>query len=140
MQAPAAPGTGEKLELKEHLGNLLYITAHEWVDNIDTQFGPASAVRADVALLDGPRKGDVINDVLIFPTVLRNQLRNVVGNDDPNVVARLGQGDAKPGKSAPWILDPPSPADIEVAQKYEVYKASQSTPAPSPVTNNDAGF
>jgi hypothetical protein len=121
MQAPAAPGTGDKLDLKSLLGSLLYVTVTEYVTGIETSFGVTDAIRANVAVLDGEHKGDTLNDTLIFPSVLVGQLKSAVGATDPNVVGRLGQGLAKPGKSAPWVLNEPSPADLDVATKYEGY-------------------
>jgi len=126
MQAPAAPGTGDKLDLKSLLGSLLYVTVTEYVTGIETAFGVTDAIRANVAVLDGEHKGDTFTDTLVFPSVLVGQLKAAVGATDPNVVGRLGQGLAKPGKSAPWVLNEPSPADLEVATKYEAYAAKKA--------------
>jgi len=39
-------------------------------------------------------------------------------------VGRLGQGLAKPGKSAPWVLNAPTQADVTIAEKYVAHVAT----------------
>lgn len=131
-QAPSAPGTGDKLDLKALNGALLYVTVAEHVRDIETSFGPANAIRASVAVLDGEHKGEVHDDVLIFPRVLQSQLAAAVGAADPAVVGRLGQGTAKPGKSAPWLLAEPTPDDLATAAKYEAYAAKRAAEVEEP--------
>ena len=48
------------------------------------------------------------------------------------VVGRLGQGLAKPGKSAPWVLNAPSADDLKTAEKYEAYASSQKAAQEEP--------
>lgn len=132
MQAPATPGSGEKLDLKALNGTLLYITVGEHKRDIETSFGPADAIAADVTALDGEHKGETYTDVLVFPRVLVSQLAKAVGSSDPNVVGRLGQGEAKPGKSAPWLLLEPTAEDMAVATKYEAYAAKVAAEQESP--------
>ena len=124
MNHPAAPGSGDKLDLSSVNGNLLYITVRERKVGIETSFGVTDAIACDVAVLDGPHKAEVYNDTLIFPKVLASQLAAFVGKADPVVVGRLGQGTAKVGKSAPWLLNPPTQADITVAEKYVAHIAT----------------
>lgn len=121
MQAPPAPSSGDKLDLKTLKGALLHITVSEYVKDIETSFGKSDAVRADVVVLDGDLKGTEYNDTLFFPVMLRGQLKGLVGDADPVALGRLGQGDAKPGKSAPWMLLAPTEADFEVGRKYAAY-------------------
>lgn len=123
MQAPSAPRSGDKLDLKEVNGRLLHIAVAEIVHDINTEYGKSDAIRATVAILDGDRKGDVLEDVLFFPRVIRSQLEQAIGE---TVLARLGQGTAKAGKSAPWILNAPSPEDLVTGQKYETYAAERA--------------
>jgi hypothetical protein len=125
MQAPSAPSAGDKLELATVNGALVHITVQELISDIDTVHGKADAIKCDIGIVDGGRKGETLEDVLIFPKVLVGQLRNAVGATDNVVVGRVGQGVAKPGKSAPWVLNTPSEADIELAGKYEQYRAKQ---------------
>jgi len=124
MNHPSAPGSGDKLDLSTVNGNLLYITVRERKVGIETSFGVADAISCDIAVLDGPHKADTYSDVLIFPKVLAGQLAAFVGKDDPVVVGRLGQGLAKPGKSAPWVLNAPTAQDIATAEKYLAHVAT----------------
>ncbi len=119
MQAPSAPTSGDKVEWADLKGRLLYITVKDIKRNIETVHGTTDAVSADVVILDGDRKGDKLDDILVFPRVMRSQLEQVVGASDPNVVARLNKGTASPGKSAPWVLDAPTDDDMEIARRYE---------------------
>jgi hypothetical protein len=110
------PGTGgDKLPLDDLNGSLLLITVRDETEPIETQYGSTTAIRADVAVLDGAHKGDVYADTLIFPRVLKSSLR---GKDGRKVVARLGQGAKQPGKSAPWTLTPASDDEKATAKKY----------------------
>jgi hypothetical protein len=123
---PAAPGaTGDNLELKELNGSLLLIEVLGIKEDIATKFGAADAISANVAVLDGAKKATEYNDTLIFPKMLVGQLRPSIGG---KVVARLGQGTAQAGKSAPWILTAATDADKETAGKFEAYKATQAKP------------
>ena len=126
---PAEPTGGDKLPLKELLGSLLLFTVHEHVRGIETTFGISDAVRCDVAALDGDHKGEVYADSLVFPRVLQSQLAPNIGG---MVLGRLGQGTAKPGKNAAWILDDPSDDDRDAGRKYLSYVAAQAPAADAP--------
>jgi hypothetical protein len=132
MQAPPAPNDGDKLDLKAMNGALLHITVKDIVRDIPTVHGISDAISADVVVLDGTGKGDTYEDTLIFPKVLRSQLTQVVGTADPVVVARLGQGQAKPGKSAPWILTAPTADDLDTAKRYEARPGGTAKAAAAP--------
>lgn len=125
MQAPSAPSSGDKLDLATVNGALLHIDVKEQKKGVETSFGPADPILADVAVLDGEKKGEQYDDVLIFPRLLINQLSQVLEGSDRVVVGRLGKGVAKPGKSAPWLLQTPTEADLDTARKYEAYAAAQ---------------
>ncbi len=125
MQAPSAPTSGDKVDLRELNGALLYVNVRELVKDIDTAHGKADAVKCDVAVLDGGKKGSTYDETLIFPKVLVSQLAPAAGTADTVVVGRLGQGLAKPGKSAPWVLNAPTADDLATAAKYEAYAAQQ---------------
>lgn len=113
FSAPAP--AGGKLDLGAVNGSLLLIHVHDLEQGIPTQHGPSDAIRADVTMLDGPQAGETVEDSLIFPSVLRSQLRSKIGE---KVLGRLGQGAAKPGKNAPWVLNPATQADAELATKW----------------------
>ena len=134
FSAPSEPGVGDKITLKDHLGHLLLITVLEIVEDITTDYGDTDAIRADVAILDGPDKAKVYEDTLLFPKVLFGQLKGHVGK---KVVGRLGQGEAKKGQSPPWTLAPPTDTDIVTARKYQTYINKQTA---APVDDSDAPF
>ncbi len=129
----ATPSTASGIDLKAANGSLLLVTVNGIEDNIPTTFGPSSAVRADVVILDGETKGETFADTLIFPKVLQSQLKGHVGKS--KVLGRLGQGQAKPGQSAPWILSEATDADKDVARKYLAYVATQEQVA-APAAGN----
>lgn len=115
------PGSLDKLPLDELMGSLLLLDVHEQLDEIQTTFGPAQPIRADVFALDGPHKGDEYVDALIFPRVLIGQLRGSIGS---KVLGRLGRGQAKAGQSAPWKLDTATTADRAVGERFEAYHSA----------------
>jgi hypothetical protein len=108
---PSDPG-GDKLPLAELNGQVLIIDVLEALDNVQTTFGMTNPVRANVHVVDGPHKGTTYTDTLIFPKVLAGSLRPNVGKQ---VVARLGQGIAKAGQSAPWTLNAVTDTDKTAA-------------------------
>ena len=112
--ATPAPA-GEGINLKDYLGALLLIEVHAHEQNIPTVHGDSSAIRADVAVLDGTGKGNTYEDTLLFPKVLQSQLKRAVGL---KVLGRLGQGTAKPGQSPPWVLSDPNEADQAAGMAY----------------------
>jgi hypothetical protein len=118
-----APG-GDNLDYKVLNGALLLFTVSaDQPDTMQTVNGDARPARADVAVLDGPRKGDIYQDALVFPRVLSNSLRPHAGK---LVLGRLGQGEAKPGKNPPWTLTPATDAEKETGRKYLEYAAAQA--------------
>lgn len=114
---PSAPGTG--ISFKDYLGALLLIDVlgvEDHVPTVHSKPGEKSpAVRADVTILDGTSAGESFADTLIFPKVLQSQLKKQVGQ---KVLGRLSQGQAKPGQSAPWVIDAPTDADKAAATAF----------------------
>lgn len=104
---------------------LLLITPHEVIKDFQTSYGMTDTIRADVVVLDGPGSPEEYKDTLIFPKVLQGQVRANAGTGRMNL-GRLGQGNKKPGQSAPWQLGEPTDADKTVARSY--VNASQSPP------------
>jgi hypothetical protein len=126
---PGNPSGGDSLPLKDVLGSLLLFTVRKETDTIDTEYGPNTAIAADVAVLDGPHKGDTYADTLIWPRVLKGQLRGSIGG---MVLGRLEQGEKKPGKNPPWRLAPATDADKAVGEKYLAYVESQKPAVEEP--------
>ncbi len=120
---------GDKLPLDDLKGSLLLFTVHEQMGEMQTSFGVATPIRADVAVLDGTLKGSVYADALIFPRVLQGNLRGAIGE---MVIGRLGKGTAKAGQSAPWILEAASEADKTVGEKYLAHVAAQEAAQEEP--------
>ena len=74
--------------------------------------------------------------VLFFNIALRTSLKPNIGK---SVLARIGQGVAKPGKSAPWILIDAT-TDAEAVAKATAYLAgSVSAPAAAPAAVDQVG-
>jgi hypothetical protein len=110
------PSSSDLLPLDSLLGRLLLFTVYEETDPINTVHGPQTAVRADVTVLDGELAGTKYDDALIFPRVLKSQLRRSAGG--MLVLGRLGQGAKKPGQNPPWTLNAASDADKVIAQRF----------------------
>lgn len=117
---PAAPSGGIKWE--DHKGALMLIEPLGIETGIQTAFGESDAVRANVSVITGATEAEEYADTLVFPKVLQGQLRSQIGK---KVLGRLGQGQGKPGQSAPWVLDEASAEDIA---KAEAWVAAQAQP------------
>ena len=124
------PGTGgDRLPLDDLLGALLLIDVHEQMGEMQTAFGPATPIRADVFVLDGPSKGGEYRDALVFPRKLQGQLRSSIG---AQVIGRLGRGQAKAGQSPPWELSPASDADKQIGERFLAYSQARMTTVEDP--------
>lgn len=123
----SAPASTNGIDWKAALGHLLLVSPLSVEEKVNTSLGEKDAIRADVVDLD---TNDTYTDVLVFPRVLQGQLRPKIGG---KVLGRLGQGTAKPGQSAPWVLQDFTPDDAKKASAYiEQQNRSQfSAPAPS---------
>lgn len=110
------PSQGDRVDMKDLTGSLVLIWAREYRENITTPYGESDAIAADIHALDGPKGGEKFENTLIFQRALIGSLRSAVGGEP--VLARIGQGVAKPGQSAPFILEPFTEADAAVATGY----------------------
>lgn len=110
----AAPPSGG-ITWADYKGSLLIIEPLSFEPGITTSFGPADAVKADVYVLTGPDTAEEFKETLVFPKLLASQLKNQIGK---KVVGRLTQGAAKPGQSAPWLLDQAAEEDLEKAKAF----------------------
>jgi hypothetical protein len=91
-------------------GHLLIIKPIEYKANISTSLGDTDAIECNIIDVTTGKHHD---SVLFFNVALKSALKS---NIDKIVLARMGQGIAKPGKSAPWILNPVTdPGDIASA-------------------------
>jgi hypothetical protein len=109
------PGSTTRLDYKELNGRLLLVEPRSLEEGVNTSLGVKEAIRADVAVLDGPTAGTTYPDSLIFPRVLIGQLRSRVGQ---KVLGRLGQGMASPGQNPPWVLSAATDDDKKIGVAY----------------------
>lgn len=110
-----APSNATGIQWNDLKGSLLLFKVHAVESGIKTVHGDAQAVRADVIVLDGDQADTVYADTLVFPKVLISQVKPRVGG---MVLGRLGQGQAKPGQSKPWVLSEATEADKGVARAH----------------------
>jgi hypothetical protein len=126
----AAPSnnTSESVKVADLAGHLLIITPTEYKTGIQTVHGLAEAVEVEIVDLDTKQSH---GSVLWFNVALRNALKNKIGQ---KVLARIGQGAAKPGKSAPWILlDATGDASaVALANAYLTSAPAPVVAAPTP--------
>jgi len=111
---PAA--AGGNIQWADIENSLVLIKPTNYETGISTSYGDRDAVRANITVLDGPQQGVEYDDAMVWPKVLVSQLKSKVGR---KVLGRVGKGVAKKGQSAPWVLDDPTPDDIQRAKAYE---------------------
>src|SRR5689334_19277462 len=104
----AAPPSGG-ITWADHTGKLLIIEPTSFETGIQTSFGSADAVKANIHVITGPGESEEFPEALVFPKLLASQLKGQIGR---KVVGRLGQGTAKPGQSAPWLLEEATADDL----------------------------
>lgn len=128
---PPAPPTSTPMDYQALNGALLLvkvISLEPHIPTVHTQPGEKSpAIVADVTVLDGLKQGEVLENTMIFPKVLQGQLSRSIGK---TVLGRLGQGVAKPGQTAPWVLVPASDQDTANADRWFATRAQAGLSAP----------
>ncbi|MEV7011568.1 hypothetical protein [Streptosporangium sp. NPDC051022] len=125
---PASPSSDFKIS--DYPGHLFLIYPREHRTGIQTTLGTAEAISADLVLLtdqSGPRTE---TNVLIFQKVLVGSLKNSIGKDP--VLGRLGRGVAKPGQTAPYVLEQYTDADAAYATQYLQAVGGNPFPQASP--------
>jgi hypothetical protein len=118
---------GDQPKVADLANKLLIIEPTEYKGSINTVHGETDAIEVNVTNLD---TGEIHEGLLFFNVALKNALKNNVGQ---KVLARIGQGTAKPGKSAPWILiDATSnPDDLAKANAYIGSAGAKQVAAPT---------
>ena len=124
FEAPSA--ATESVKVADLNGKLLIIEPVEYKTGITTVHGDADAIEVNIINLDDNTEH---NNVLFFNVALKNSLKSKVGH---KVLARIGQGVAKPGKSAPWILLDATGDAVAVA-KANAYIGTVVPPVAAPV-------
>lgn len=117
----AAPAGGSGARLKDDLGALVVIRVNEYKPDFSTSNGPADAIAADWIVCDGPNAGEVREGALIFGRAIVPGLKANLDNGVKFTVGVVAHGEAKPGKSAPLILQNFTPDQLETAQKAVAY-------------------
>ncbi|MFJ2029448.1 hypothetical protein [Streptosporangium sp. NPDC087985] len=110
------PSAGSDFKAADHIGHLLLMYVRELRESIQTSYGSSDAISVDLVVLTDPNGPRLETQVLLFQKPLIGSLRNSIGKDP--VLARLGQGTAKPGQSAPYILQPFNDQDAAYATSY----------------------
>ena len=125
----AAPSNAtESVKVADLANHLLIIEPVEYKTGIPTVHGEAEAIEVNVIDLDTDKEH---SSLLWFNVALRNALKSKTGQ---KVLARIGQGTAKPGKSAPWILVDATgdAAAIAKANSYLSTAAPKAVATPAP--------
>jgi hypothetical protein len=110
------PGTTDKLDFNELLGELVLISPSKVEIGIKTVHGPKDATIATVHVIEAAEP-KVYVDSPVWPGVVQGQLRSIVGTGR-YVLGRVEQGNAKPGQNPPWKLAKPTDKDKIKARKY----------------------
>jgi hypothetical protein len=135
MAFVAPSSNNESIKVADLDGHLLIIEPIEYKTGIATVHGDADAIEVRINDLD---TGFTHESVLFFNVALKNALKTKIGH---KVLARIGQGVAKPGKSAPWILVDAT-GDAEAVAKANAFIASPTATAtaaaPAAANINDA--
>jgi hypothetical protein len=120
----AAPSNAtENVKVADLANHLLIVTPIEYKTGIPTVHGEAEAIEVNVVDLDTNKEHA---SLLWFNVALRNALKTKVGQ---KVLARIGQGAAKPGKSAPWILIDATSDAAAIAKANAYLGAAPAKPA-----------
>ena len=127
--------TSDIVKVADLANHLLIISPMEYKTGIPTVHGEAEAIEVNIIDLDTNKEH---SSLLWFNVALRNALKSKTGQ---KVLARIGQGTAKPGKSAPWILIDAT-GDAAALAKANAYLGSarakpEATAAPAPVDPNN---
>lgn len=126
MTFSAPSSSTESVKVADLAGALLIIEPIEYKVGIQTVHGETDAIEVNLVDLDSNK---TYNNVLFFNVALKNALKAKVGQ---KVLARIGQGQAKPGKSAPWILNDAT-GDAAAVAKANTFIGGANTPAPAEV-------
>jgi hypothetical protein len=133
MAFSAPSSNTESVKVADLNGHLLILEAIEYKTGIPTVHGDADAIEVRINDLD---TGFNHESVLFFNVALKNALKTKIGQ---KVLARIGQGTAKPGKSAPWILVDAT-GDADAVAKANAFIAGSpavaSAPAAAPASAN----
>ena len=129
---PPSSNTSDSVKVADLNGHLLILEPTEYKTGIQTVHGESDAIEVRINDLD---TGFTHESVLFFNVALKNALKSKVGQ---KVLARIGQGTAKPGKSAPWILLDAT-GDAEAVAKANAFIGNAGA-APTPAAHATASI
>jgi hypothetical protein len=115
---PSAGGSGFTKD--DHLDHPLVFVEPMAEETDHAQFGKATAARCSFIVC--LQCEQTFADVLVFGAALVPALTD--GNDEL-VVFRLGRGEARGGRSAPWLPWNPTEADLALADAYFLKHATR---------------
>jgi hypothetical protein len=120
----SAPAAGSVLKPAEIEGHLLVVEPREYIQSMSTAMGDSDAVRCTVHDITTKTTYD---EVLWFSSVLVGSLKTRIG---AKVLGVMGKGVAKPGQTAPWLLNDASgeAAAVEAAKTYLATAAPAAPP------------
>jgi hypothetical protein len=124
MAFSAPSNNTESVKVADLNGHLLILEPTEYKTGIQTVHGEADAIEVRIVDLD---TNETHESVLFFNVALKNALKTKIGQ---KVLARIGQGVAKPGKSAPWILVDAT-ADAAAVAKANAFISGAASAAPA---------
>ena len=125
MAFSAPSSNSESVKVADLNGHLLILEPIEYKTGIPTVHGDADAIEVKINDRD---TGHTHDPVLFFNVALKNALKTKIGQ---KVLARIGQGAAKPGKSAPWILVDAT-GDADAVAKANAFIAGAPAVAAAP--------
>jgi hypothetical protein len=125
MSFAAPSNANETVKVADLAGHLLIVKPVEYKTGIATVHGDAEAIEVNIVDLDTNKEH---SSLLWFNVALRNALKTKIGQ---SVLARIGQGAAKPGKSAPWVLVDAT-SDAAAVAKANAYISGNAAPAAAP--------
>lgn len=111
--SPATTSTNT-LKAADLVGHLLVVIPQEFVEGMQTANGITDAIRVTIHDITDQT---TVENALWFNKILVGSLKNLIGQQ---VLAVMARGQAKPGQSAPYILNDASssPEAVEAATKY----------------------
>lgn len=121
----AAPAAGSVLKPAEVENHLLVVEPQEYIVSMSTQMGDSDAVRCTVHDITA---GTTHEEVLWFSTVLVSSLRTRIGQ---KVLGVMGKGAAKPGQTAPWVLQDAS-GELKAVEAARTYLEARQSAQPQP--------
>ena len=107
---------GSGVRLADLDGRLVVMTPSPTEEEVETRLGSDMARRCDVLVVDGDDElAGETHDVLVFQTGLKAQLAAAVRKGKV-LVGVVGHGEARDGKSAPWLVLDADEAQVKRAR------------------------